>query len=201
MKRAHPDAARRAPARSTRRCISSAALLVNVRARICARRHALREQVGDAVGDDPRLAAARPGEHQAAARRRGARPRTWAGVSDSSRGSTSESFREFELSMHVARVVRMAYDRQSYGRTCIAAPMLATESRQGEIFAAICARILRRTSPRFWYIHAHRWLSQRRRRARRLRAVRQARRVCLPDCILSLQGEGFPHDSHSTESG
>ena len=49
---------------ATRRCISSAALLVNVSARICDGRHAAFEQVGDAVGDDAGLAAARPGQHQ-----------------------------------------------------------------------------------------------------------------------------------------
>ena len=49
----------------TRSAISAAALLVKVTARMrsAARFHAARE-VGDAIGDDPRLARARPGQNE-----------------------------------------------------------------------------------------------------------------------------------------
>ena len=49
---------------TTRSFISAAALLVKVTARMARAGTPLVKQVGDAVGDDPRLARARPGEHQ-----------------------------------------------------------------------------------------------------------------------------------------
>ena len=49
------------PARS---CISPAALLVNVTARIRSGRRALADQLGDAIGDDPRFARAGAGQDQ-----------------------------------------------------------------------------------------------------------------------------------------
>ena len=48
----------------TRSRISAAALLVNVIARIFERRDALVDQMGDAVGEHPRLARAGPRHHQ-----------------------------------------------------------------------------------------------------------------------------------------
>ena len=50
--------------RTTRSFISAAALLVKVTARMARAGDALVEQLGDAVGDDPRLPAACPGEDQ-----------------------------------------------------------------------------------------------------------------------------------------
>ena len=52
------------PARPTRWRISSAALLVNVMARIAPAAHALVDQVGDAVGEHPGLAGAGAGDHE-----------------------------------------------------------------------------------------------------------------------------------------
>ena len=49
---------------STRCRISPAALLVKVMARMFHGSHALLKQVGDAAGDDPRFAAAGPGQDQ-----------------------------------------------------------------------------------------------------------------------------------------
>ena len=54
----------RGPAARSAARISSAALLVKVRARICAAGDALLQQPGDAMRDDPGLAAARAGQDQ-----------------------------------------------------------------------------------------------------------------------------------------